>query len=62
MPTRKTSKKKKVKPIRPLYGVAIYDAIKRGDSKEMQALAAKARKEVSSVKTALASLDKKVAS
>ena len=52
--------KKKPTPIRPLYGVAIKDCIKRGDTKEMKALAAQARKQVSDVKAALASLDKKI--
>jgi len=65
MPTRKSTKtskstKKKPTPIRPLYGVAIYDAIERGDAKEMQALAKEARKQVASVKTALAALEKKM--
>jgi Domain of unknown function (DUF1843) len=64
MPTRKSTKTskstKKPVPIRPLYGVAIYDAMERGDAKEMQALAKEARKQVTSVKTALAALEKKM--
>jgi hypothetical protein len=57
MPAKKTTKKA---PIRALYGPPIRDAIRRGDLKEMKALAAAARKQVSSVKAALASLEKKI--
>jgi hypothetical protein len=66
MATRKvaTTVKSKVKaleiPIRALYAVPIYDAIKRGDQKEMKALAAQARKQISEVKAALAALEKKI--
>ena len=62
--TKKAAKKAPAKlkvPIIALYGVPIYAAIKRGDSKEMKALAAKARKHISDVQTALAALDKKIA-
>jgi len=71
MPTRKITKagisKKSVvkaleKPIRALYAVPIYDAIKRGDPKEMKELAAQARKQISDVKAALAALEKKIGS
>ena len=60
MPTRKSTKTSKKGTIRPLYGVPIYEAIQRGDTKEMKALATEARKQVSSVKKALASLEKKL--
>lgn len=61
MPSRKSTKtSKKPVPIRPLYGVAIYDAMKRGDAKEMSALAKEGRKQVASVKSALATLEKKI--
>ena len=71
MPTRKTSKATTVKtskkppalekPIRPLYGIPIYDAIKRGNTAEMKKLATQARKHVKDVQTALAALEKKIA-
>lgn len=70
MPTRKaakvsvkTSKKPAVfeKPIRALYGVPIWEAVKRGDAAEMKKLAAEARKHVKDVQTALAALEKKIA-
>jgi hypothetical protein len=69
MTTRKTIKattvKSKVsaleKPIRPLYGIPIYDAIKRGNAAEMKKLAAQARKHITEVQTALAALEKKIA-
>ncbi len=71
MPTRKTSKVSTVKtskkpsaiekPIRPLYGIPIYDTIKRGDAAEMKKMAAQARKHVKEVQTALAALEKKIA-
>lgn len=48
-------------PIRPLYGVPIYDAIKRGNATEMKKLATEARKHLKDVKAALAVLDKKIA-
>lgn len=54
------SKSKPSGPIRALYAVPIYGAIKRGDSAEMKKLAAQARKHVSEVKTALAALEKKL--
>jgi len=66
MPARKPAAKKiSVKkpskkprgPIVALYAVPIYGAIKRGDPAEMRKLAAQARKHVSDVKTALASLE-----
>jgi hypothetical protein len=59
MPTRKSSKTTAA-TVRVLYGPPIYEAIARGDIKEMRALAKEARKQVSSVKSALASLDKKL--
>lgn len=49
------------KPIRPLYGIPIYDAIKRGNVAEMKKLAVEARKHVKDVSTALAALEKKIA-
>ena len=58
MPTKKSSSKKTT-VIRPLYAVPILDAVKRGDSKEMAALAKDARKQLASVKSALAALEKK---
>jgi hypothetical protein len=58
MPTKKATKIEK--PIRPLYGIPIYDAIKRGDAREMKALAADARKHVSELKKAIAALEKKI--
>lgn len=61
MPSRKSTKSSKKKTtIRPLYAVPIYDAIGRGDAKEMSALAKEARKQVTSVKSALATLEKKM--
>lgn len=61
MPARKSTKtSKKPAPIRPLYAVPIYDAMKRGDAKEMSALAKEGRKQVASVKSALATLEKKI--
>lgn len=69
MPTRKTIKattvKSKVsaleKPIRPLYGIPIWDTIKRGNVAEMKKMAAQARKHVKEVQTALDALEKKIA-
>ncbi|HTG92676.1 MAG TPA: DUF1843 domain-containing protein [Pyrinomonadaceae bacterium] len=61
MPTRKTSKKPG-SPIRPIYGIAIHDCMKRGNAAEMKKLAARARKHVKDVKAALAALEKKIAS
>jgi Domain of unknown function (DUF1843) len=69
MPTRKTIKattvKSKVpaleKPIRPLYGIPIWDTIKRGNAAEMKKMAAQARKHVKEVQTALDALEKKIA-
>jgi hypothetical protein len=58
MPAKKASKTET--PIRPLYAVPIYDAIKRGDAKEMKAMAAEARKHVKEVKAAIAQLEKKM--
>ena len=49
------------KPIRALYGIPIYDAIKRGNVAEMKKLATQARKHVKDVSTALAALEKKIA-
>ena len=43
-----------------LYGPPIWEAIERGDIKEMKALAKEARKQVAEVRKALASLDKKL--
>lgn len=63
MPTKTTKKKPKGGGrIRPLYGVPIYDAIKRGDPEEMETLRAEARKHIKEVKTALATLEKKIGS
>lgn len=68
MPTRKTAKKpskattKRRGTIVLLYGPPIYDAIRRGNTAEMKKLAAQARKHISEVQTALAALDKKIAS
>jgi len=68
MPARKSIKKgSKGKsrargPIVALYAVPIYGAIKRGNSAEMKRLAARARKHISEVETALAALEKKIAS
>lgn len=42
----------------PPYGVAIRDAIARGDAQEMKRLAASARKYVNDIQAALAKLDK----
>ena len=61
MPTRKSSKASTIKAgVRVLYGPPIYEAIQRGDIKEMKALAKEARKQVADVRKALASLDKKM--
>jgi hypothetical protein len=68
MPAKKSAKKsakassKAKAPVVavPLYAVPIYAAIKSGDSKAMQKLAATAQKHISDVKTALASLEKKL--
>lgn len=61
MPTRKKSYGKGT-PIRAIYGIAIYGAIKTGSDAEKKKLAAQARKHLKDVKTALASLEKKIAS
>lgn len=42
----------------PPYGVAIRDAIARGDAQEMKAVSASARKYLSDVQAALDKLDK----
>jgi len=60
MPAKKAATKK-IGIIQPLYAVPIYAAIKRGDVPEMKKLAAQARKHISDVKTALTSLEKKLA-
>ena len=49
-------------PIIPLYAAPIYQAIQRGDTNEMKALAKQARDHVASVNSALAALDKKIGS
>ena len=61
MPTRKTTKKPGG-PIRPIYGIAIYDVLKTGNAAEKKKLAAQARKHLKEVKAALAALEKKIAS
>lgn len=61
MPTKAPAKGyKKPSPIVALYAVPIYACIKRGDIAEMKKMAAQARKHISDVTTALASLDKKI--
>jgi hypothetical protein len=71
MPTRKPTAKKtstaaKGKAVQAgrivLYGVAIRNAIARGDAQEMRQLAALARKQVSDVSAALGALEKKIQS
>jgi len=44
----------------PPYGIAIRQAIKRGNLAEMKKLAAQARKHISDVTAALAALEKKI--
>jgi hypothetical protein len=65
MPTRKkTTTAKKTAAIKngplPPYGIAIRQAIARGDLAEMKKVAAQARKHISDVTTALAALEKKL--
>jgi hypothetical protein len=63
MPTRKapTKSAKKPSPIVALYAVPIHACIRRGDIAEMKKMATQARKHISDVTTALAALDKKIA-
>lgn len=64
MPARKAPTKKasyaKPSPIRPLYAVPIREAIARDDAKEMNQLAAQARKHIAAVAAALESLEKRI--
>jgi hypothetical protein len=68
MATRKTAKpiakkkavKKPQRPIIALYGIPIYNAIRRGNPAEMKQLAAQARKHINEVSKALAALEKKI--
>jgi hypothetical protein len=55
MPTKKPSGKKssaRIGPVPP-YGIAIREAVARGDAAEMKKVAAAARKHLSDVQTAL---------
>lgn len=70
MATRKVTKKATTikskipaleKPIRALYGIPIWDTIKRGDAAEMKKMATQARKHVKEVQSALDALEKKIA-
>jgi len=54
--------KKPSGPIRAIYGIAIHDCMKRGNTAEMKKLAVQARKHVKEVQAALAALEKKIAS
>jgi len=47
--------------IRPLYAVPIKEAAASGNLRQMKSMAAKARKHVSDVQTALAKLDQAIA-
>jgi hypothetical protein len=61
MPARKApAKKASGSPIVALYAVPIHACIRRGDIAEMKKMAARARKHVSDVTSALAALDKKI--
>jgi Domain of unknown function (DUF1843) len=77
MPTRKTSKKParkaakgtkrkasygKGSPIRPIYGIAIYDVLQTGSVAEKKKLVVQARKHLKDVQAALAALEKEIAS
>lgn len=57
MPTKKPSSSKKSSTARigpvPPYGIAIREAVARGDAAEMKKVAAAARKHLSDVQTAL---------
>jgi len=60
MPTKKPSSAKKssarIGPVPP-YGIAIREAVARGDAAEMKKVAAAARKHLSTVQTALDKLN-----
>jgi hypothetical protein len=62
--TKKASKKKtsaRRPPIIVLYGVPINEAAASGDLRKMKSMAAKARKHISEVSSALARLEKAIA-
>lgn len=60
MPARKAPAKKSGSPIVALYAVPIHACIRRGNIAEMKKMAARARKHISEVTTALAALEKKI--
>jgi hypothetical protein len=60
--TKKASAAAEKPPIyRPLYAVPIKEAAASGDLKEMKSMAAKARKHIAEVNSALAKLDQAIA-
>jgi hypothetical protein len=64
MPAKKSATKKagaQPKPIRALYSIPIYEAIKRGKRSEMMEMGAQARKHIAAIAVALGELEKKLA-
>ena len=58
-PAKKTATRSKSGPLPP-YGIAIRQAIARGDSQQMQKVALSARRHLAEVKSALDALNKAI--